>query len=65
MAHEYTYIHLFVLLTERGLNEMVLQKPGRNNDEEEITDLGSQTFVPTKGTRLPGEMNDCRTQGKS
>ena len=41
---------------------MILQKSERNNYVEISTDLGSQYSFPVKGTRLLGEITDCRTQ---
>ena len=42
---------------------MIFPKKERNNDVEISTELGSQYAFPIKGTRLLGEITDCRAQG--
>ena len=41
---------------------MILLKNERNNDIEISTDLCPQYSFPIKGTRLLGEITDCRAQ---
>ena len=41
---------------------MILPKSERNNYVEISIDLGSQYSFPIKGTRLLGEITDCRPQ---
>ena len=41
---------------------MILPKSERNNDVEKSTELGAQYSFPIKGTRLLGEITDCRAQ---
>ena len=41
---------------------MILPKSERNNYVEISTDHGSQYSFPIKGTRLLGEITDCRPQ---
>ena len=44
---------------------MIPPKSERNNDVEISTDLGSQYSFPGKGTRLLGEITDCRAQRRN
>ena len=41
---------------------MIFPKSERNNDVEKSTELGAQYSFPIKGTRLLGEITDCRAQ---
>ena len=41
---------------------MIFPQKERNNDVEISTELGSQYAFPIKGTRLLGEITDCRPQ---
>lgn len=43
---------------------MTPPKSERNNDVEKSTELGAQYSFPIKGTRLLGEITDCRGSDK-